>query len=235
MACAPSDDSDQPGHLPSLIRVFAVRMKKARILSYPLSAQRRHWSDWANAQADLSLCWAHIVGFVTKRLISSLLHYALLAWPKSWSTKLHENSLSLKKISLIKIWCLYLLLLINFDPATIYPFYCMLCQNKMFKFKLKFWCCTSLTLKLYLSRSTTKPTKRPVCPAKTQISLGICPVWSEFAVPLMGSWSPKAFSCGHWILIRLQGGCPGWSEPLLFFPGLEWNRSDADFVKNVQV
>ena len=24
MACAPSEDSDQPGHLPSLIRVFAV-------------------------------------------------------------------------------------------------------------------------------------------------------------------------------------------------------------------
>ena len=27
--------------------VFAVRMKKARVLSYPLSAQRRLWSDWA--------------------------------------------------------------------------------------------------------------------------------------------------------------------------------------------
>ena len=25
MACAPSEDSDQPGHPPSLIRVFAVR------------------------------------------------------------------------------------------------------------------------------------------------------------------------------------------------------------------
>ena len=25
MACAPSEDSDQPGHLPSLIRVFTVR------------------------------------------------------------------------------------------------------------------------------------------------------------------------------------------------------------------
>ena len=31
-------DLDQSGHLPSLIRVFAVRMKKAWILSYPLSA-----------------------------------------------------------------------------------------------------------------------------------------------------------------------------------------------------
>ena len=48
--CAPSKDSDQPGHLPSLIRVFAVRMKKAWVLSYPLSAQQRLWSDCANAQ-----------------------------------------------------------------------------------------------------------------------------------------------------------------------------------------
>ena len=41
MACAPSKDSDQPGHPTSLIRVFAVRMKKHWVLSYPLSAQRR--------------------------------------------------------------------------------------------------------------------------------------------------------------------------------------------------
>ena len=60
LACAPSEDSDQPGHPPSLIRVFIVRMKKAWVLSYPLSAQRRHWSDWADAQVDLSLCWAHM-------------------------------------------------------------------------------------------------------------------------------------------------------------------------------
>ena len=39
LACAPSKDSDQPGHPPSLIRVFAVRMKKH--------------------SADLSLRWAH--------------------------------------------------------------------------------------------------------------------------------------------------------------------------------
>ena len=41
VACAPSEDSDQPGHLSSLIRVFAVHMKKAWVLSYPLSKQRR--------------------------------------------------------------------------------------------------------------------------------------------------------------------------------------------------
>ena len=57
---------------PSLIRVFAVRMKKAWVPSCPLSAQRRLWSDWADTQADLSLRWAHahFVCFVMSRLIS---------------------------------------------------------------------------------------------------------------------------------------------------------------------
>ena len=68
--CAPSEDSDQLGYTPSLIRVFAVRMKKPWVLSYTFSAQRRFWSDWADAQADLSLRWAHshFVGFVISRL-----------------------------------------------------------------------------------------------------------------------------------------------------------------------
>ena len=51
--------------------VFAVRMKKAWVLSYLLSAQRRLWLDWADAQADLRLRWAHshFVGFVMSGLI----------------------------------------------------------------------------------------------------------------------------------------------------------------------
>ena len=71
MACAPSEDSDQPGHPPSLIRVFTARMKKAWGLIYPSRAQRRLWSDWADAQADLCLCWthSHFVGFVMRWLL----------------------------------------------------------------------------------------------------------------------------------------------------------------------
>ena len=60
MACAPGEDSDQPGHPPSLIRVFVVCLKKSWVLSCPLSTQRRFWSDWAGAQANLSLRWAHM-------------------------------------------------------------------------------------------------------------------------------------------------------------------------------
>ena len=98
--CAPSEDSDQPGHPPSLIRVlqpgqppslirvFAVRMKKGWILSYPLNAQRRLWSDWADAQADLSLRWAHshFVGFVMRRLIY-------------WTIYMNKNALAEPQLS----------------------------------------------------------------------------------------------------------------------------------------
>ena len=75
--CAPSEDSDQPGHPPSLIRVFSICMNKHWFLSYPLSPQRRLWSDWADAQADLSLCWAHsqFVGFVMLWLKYSIMTY----------------------------------------------------------------------------------------------------------------------------------------------------------------
>ena len=70
--CAPSEDSDQPGHPPSLIRVFAVCMKKAWVVSYTLITQRRLCSGWADAQDDPSLRWAHthFVCFVMLQLIS---------------------------------------------------------------------------------------------------------------------------------------------------------------------
>ena len=57
---APSKDSYQPGHPPSLIRVLAVHMTKPWVLSYPLSRLQRLWSDWADAQADPSLRWLHM-------------------------------------------------------------------------------------------------------------------------------------------------------------------------------
>ena len=55
--CAPSEDSDQPGHPPSPIRVFAVRIKKPWVFSYPLSAQRRQ-----------PICWlSHVVAQMSYR------------------------------------------------------------------------------------------------------------------------------------------------------------------------
>ena len=61
-----------------------------------------------------------------------------------------------------------------------------------------------------------------VRPAKTQISLGICPVWSVFAVRMKKAWVLSYPLSAQWRLIRL-GGCPGWSksslgaQPLLGF------------------
>ena len=60
---APSEDSDQPGHPPSLIRVFAVRMKKHWVLSYPLW----WWMPWLIW--DFAGRTGHFVCFVVLRLI----------------------------------------------------------------------------------------------------------------------------------------------------------------------
>ena len=69
MACAPSKDSDQPGHPPSLIRVFAGTQWVAKVQSF-LHADsedsdqagqiRLARSGWTDAQADLSLRGAHM-------------------------------------------------------------------------------------------------------------------------------------------------------------------------------
>ena len=63
-------------------------MKKPWVLSYPFSAQRRLWSDLADAQANLSLRWAHshFVGFVMSRLIlkHKLPLYSHLSLTREW-------------------------------------------------------------------------------------------------------------------------------------------------------
>ena len=58
-----------------ILPVWSKSSLSAWVLIYPLSAQRRLWSDWADAQADLSLHWAHshFGRFVMWRLIFSSL------------------------------------------------------------------------------------------------------------------------------------------------------------------
>ena len=71
MNCAPSEDSDQPGHLPSLIRIFAVCMKKPWALGYPFSTSED--SDQTGWMPMLIRVFAervvHFVGFVMRWLI----------------------------------------------------------------------------------------------------------------------------------------------------------------------
>ena len=52
MTCAPSKDSDQRGHLPRLIRVFAVRMRKP----WSLATYKPQSKD-----SDLKLPWVHVI------------------------------------------------------------------------------------------------------------------------------------------------------------------------------
>ena len=65
----------------------------------------------------------------------------------------------------------------------------------------------------HMSQSMTKPSKWPLRPAKTQISLGVRPVGSESSLGVQ--WVAKDpqdfFKPTAKTLIRL-GECPGWSE-----------------------
>ena len=61
MTCVPSEDSDQPGHPPSLIRIFALCMKKPWVLSYPTQWMHSDdWSDWTEPSlccGAQAFCW----------------------------------------------------------------------------------------------------------------------------------------------------------------------------------
>ena len=88
-----------------------------------------------------------------------------------------------------------------------------------------------------MSRLMTKPTKWHVRPAKTQISLGIRPVWSESS---LSSWRKAwVLSCPlstqRRLLVRL-GGCPGWSESSLGAQSFCWFRHEAaNIIKATEV
>ena len=58
--CALSEDSYQFAHLRRLIRIFTERILDSQGRKFSLCRQRRLLSDCADAQADLSLRWAHM-------------------------------------------------------------------------------------------------------------------------------------------------------------------------------
>ena len=57
---APSEDSDQPAHSRSLIRILTGRILDNQGYKVSSCGQRRLWSDCLDAQADLSLHWTHL-------------------------------------------------------------------------------------------------------------------------------------------------------------------------------
>ena len=98
----PSKDSYQPGHMPSLIRVLVVRMKKAWVLLYPLTAQRRLWSDcgcpgWSESLLGThSFCWfCHIMAQITFTvcivLLSRTFGKSCLTKPTKWHASSEDS------------------------------------------------------------------------------------------------------------------------------------------------
>ena len=83
-------------------------MKKAWVLSYPLSAQQRLWADWADAQADLSLHWAHshFVCFVMSRLKCLDQHVRPWSMSSLWAKKSFASftTLELSAKTLIQLY-----------------------------------------------------------------------------------------------------------------------------------
>ena len=94
MACVPSDDSDQPGHPPSLIRVFAVCMQKAWVLSYLVANLRQK-------QNSLTFHWlfSDQIQFFTDQNIAVLQPICLVAadkWQIPFTSSLKCTSLILQ-------------------------------------------------------------------------------------------------------------------------------------------
>ena len=129
MTCAPSKDSDHPGHLPSLIKGFVVCMKKPWVLSNPLSTQQRLWSDWADVQADLSLLCEprSSCGFVMLKL----LYHRPLDLSLISHLKWHLYFGKANEVSIGKIERITLEIVLNFNTSTRYMY-----QLNSFKFSI---------------------------------------------------------------------------------------------------
>ena len=103
---APSEDSDQPGHPPSLIRVFTVRMKKDWFPSYPLSAHWRFWSDlliWVFAGRTAILLALSRRGSFVEALPRSKFWRKMWKWPYGCGTYYREVPSTVKSRAL-KSW-----------------------------------------------------------------------------------------------------------------------------------
>ena len=87
------------GNMSSLIRVFAVSMKKAWFLSYPFSAQRRLRSDWADAIL-LVLSWG---GSNAVSSVVVIFRFGL-SWKLDWQNHPQKSEKRLsKKVSLFPV------------------------------------------------------------------------------------------------------------------------------------
>ena len=86
----PSEYSDQPVHLQSLISILTQHILDSQGCKVSSCGRRRLWADCANAQADLSLRWAHVSECTFSHIVAH-----------TWSTCIYStSSLPYKNVSL---------------------------------------------------------------------------------------------------------------------------------------
>ena len=91
--CVPSKDSDQPGHPPSLIRVFAVHMKKA---FWSLAPNKVHSEDSYQTGKMPRLIWVFAVRTVTLLVLSCCSSNTFKGYWHSWESNLNHYYLVTK-------------------------------------------------------------------------------------------------------------------------------------------
>ena len=165
--------TDQTVHLPSLNRVFAVRTKKALVLSYPLSAQSKscRWNGrqcrpWSDCSSRSSLIWVCTVcqDLSVWKLRTITVHMTLVLWP------LLSNS--------IQWFYSYCSQGGSKNLSTIVPCNQEFCNKQDTK-----WA------------ASWQNQQNGMCAQRRQISLGIFPVWSESS---LSTWRKLWSLATHW-------------------------------------
>ena len=184
MTCAPSEDRSAWASTQSDQSSLC-----AQWVAKDPSGQRRLWSDWADAQTDQSLCWAHMPLCWFCHEVAHVCFQLWFAMTNGFSGQILFEKWTIGSYNVVR-WgdpgprcgcsCLCrphivsLMLYCNIIPRNSETY--VLKPHRMFadltyvRLSLKCWS---------YEPPHDKTSKMTVRPAKTQISLGISPDWSE--------------------------------------------------------
>ena len=151
MACVPSKDSDQPGHPSSLIKVFAVSMKKPWVLSYPLSASEDYDQTGRMLGAHVSMWFCHEAAHFSSQGVLRSFTYCQISFV-SCLLMLCNVSVMLCLVQFMLYVVQFMLHLVSVYVVSVYVVSCFSLCYMLFQFMLHLVsvyviCCFSL---LYL-------------------------------------------------------------------------------------